>query len=343
VICCGRRCLRRRRQASKLLVRLSRALPLLALIATALPAQHSRIVEGRVVVQRGGDTHPVAATVVTLHRVGSDSAGAIDSVKSDARGRYRFSFRPFGAEGAVYFAAVLFGGVAYFTAPLGSAATEGERAEITVFDTASTGIDIGVRGRHLAISAPSTTGNRAVVDVFELGNDSLRTLVGGTAKAATWRIALPDGAVKATVLRDAGDIAAAAVVIADGEAAVVAPFAPGLKQLALRYELPPAHDSLTIPLMEATGVLEVLLEETGARAVGAGLAARDPVTVDGKTLQRYVAQDAPASAVLTIVFPSSRSVAGTRSWLLALLGALVALAIAAGLLWRSRGTTRASA
>jgi hypothetical protein len=309
---------------------------LLALVVPALPAQHSRIVSGRVVVQRAGDAHPVAGSMVTLHRVGSDTAGAIDSVQSDARGRYRFSFRPSGAEGAVYFAAVLFGGVAYFTAPLGSTATEGESAEITVFDTASTGIDIGVRGRHLAISAPSTTGNRAVVDVFELGNDSLRTLVAASAKAPTWRVLLPDGAENATVLRDAGDIAAAAVVVADGAAAVVAPFAPGLKQLALRYELRPSHDSLTIPLIEATGVLEVLLEEVDARASGAGLTARGPVTVEGKSLQRYVAQDVPASAVLTIVFPSSGSPPRNRPWLLALLGAVVAGAVSAALLWRSR-------
>lgn len=318
------------------LVRRAGAWPLLALVVTALPAQHSRIVAGRVVVQHGDDTHPVAGSVVTLHRVGSDTAGPIDSVASDARGRYRFSFQPFGAEGAVYFAAVLYGGVAYFTAPLGGTATEGENAEITVFDTASTGIDIGVRGRHLAVSAPSATGNRAVVDVFELGNDSLRTLVGVAARAPTWRIALPDGAVNSTVLRDAGDIAAAAVVLAAGEAAVVAPFAPGLKQLALRYELLPLHDSLTIALIEATSVLEVLLEEPNARAFGAGLAAQGPVTVDGKALQRYIAQDVPASAVLTIVLPAPGNAARNRPWLVAVLGALVAVAISAMLLWRSR-------
>lgn len=329
---------RRRSQASNLLVRLSRALPLLALIVTALSAQHSRIVSGRVVVQRGEDAHPLAGSMVTLHRVGSDTAGAIDSVQSDARGRYRFSFRPSGAEGAVYFAAVLFGGVAYFTAPLGSTATEGESAEITVFDTVSTGIHIGVRGRHVAISAPSTTGNRTVVDVFELGNDSLRTLVAASARAPTWRVLLPEGAVNATVLRDAGDIAAAAVEVADGVAAVVAPFAPGLKQLALRYEMRPAHDSLTIPLVEATGVLEVLLEETEARAFGAGLTAKGPVTVEGKSLQRYVAQDVPASAVLTLVLPESGGVTRGRPWLLALLGAVVAAAISGVLLWRSRGS-----
>ena len=293
-------------------------------------------------VQREGDAHPVTGSMVTLHRVGSDTAGAIDSVRSDARGRYRFSFRPSGAEGAVYFAAVLFGGVAYFTAPLGSTTSEGESAEITVFDTASTGIDIAVRGRHLAISAPSTTGNRSVVDVFELGNDSLRTLVAASASAATWRVVLPEGAANATVLRDAGDIAAAAWWWTPAQRRSSRPLQPGLKQLALRYELAALHDSLTIPLIEATG---------GARA--AARRGRRPRVRRWSHGERSVpsrerraarcAQDVPASAVLTVVFPKSGSATRGRPWLLALLGALVAAVVGAALLWRSRDARRASA
>ncbi len=322
------------------LVRLVLALAVASGAARPSIAQHSRVVSGRVVVQRAGDAVPLAGSVVTLHRVGSDTAGAIDSVKSDARGRYSFSFRPFGAERAVYFAAVLFGGIAYFTAPLGAETTSTERAEITVFDTASTGIDIAVRGRHLAISSPSTTGNRAVVDVFELGNDSLRTLVQGRESSgemrATWRMPLPEGAVNAAVMRDAGDIAAAAVAVTNSEAAVFAPFAPGMKQLALRYEIPAAHDSLTIPLVESTGVLEVLLEESDARASGGGLAAKEPVTVDGRSLHRFLAQDVAPSAVLTIVLPPSRGAPANRTWLIALLGAGVAALLVLWLLRRSQ-------
>jgi len=314
------------------LVRLVLALAAASGAARPAVAQHSRVVSGRVVVQRAGDAVPLAGSVVTLHRVGSDTAGAIDSVTSDAKGRYSFSFRPFGAERAVYFAAVLFGGIAYFTSPLGAESTSAEHAEITVFDTASTGIDIAVRGRHLAISSPSTTGNRAVVDVFELGNDSMRTLVQGRESSgqmrATWRMPLPEGALNAAVMRDAGDIAAAAVTLTNGEAAVFAPFAPGMKQLALRYEIPAAQDSLTIPLVVSTGVLEVLLEEGDARASGGGLAAKGPVTVDGRSLNRFLAQDVASSAVLTIALPRAQRSNSSRTWLIAALGAVVAAAIA---------------
>ena len=322
------------------LVRLVLALAIVLGALSPIHAQHSRVVSGRVVVQRAGDAVPLAGSLVTLHRVGSDTAGAIDSVKSDARGRYTFSYRPFGAERAVYFAAVMFGGIAYFTQPLGDESTSAEQAEITVFDTASTGIDIAVRGRHLAISSPSTTGNRAVVDVFELGNDSMRTLVQGRESngqtRATWRMPLPEGALNASVMRDAGDIAAAAVTVTNGEAVVFAPFAPGMKQLALRYEVPAAHDSLTIPLVETTGVLEVLLEESEARASGGGLAAKGPVTVDGRSLNRFLAQDVASSAVLTIALPPARGTAANRTWLIALLGAVVAAVLVLWLLRRSQ-------
>jgi hypothetical protein len=232
------------------------------------------------------------------------------------------------------------GGVAYFTAPLGAAPPDSQSTEITAFDTASTGIDIGVRGRHLAISAPNTSGHRSVVDVFELGNDSLRTLVQGRDSAgksqATWRIPLPDGALNAAVMRDAGDIAAAAVTVANGEAAVFAPFAPGIKQLALRYELPAANDSLTIPVIEATGVLEVLLEEVSGRVSGAGIQAQGPVTVEGKSLERFLAQDVASNAVLTIALPAGAAPAESRTWLLVALGAVIAVAISAAVFWRSR-------
>jgi hypothetical protein len=319
----------------------------LAVVASSGTAQHSRTVAGRVLLQRVQGVTPLAGRVVTLHRVGSDTAGAIDSVRSDGRGRYSFSFRPFGAEGAVYFAAVLHGGVAYFTAPLGAAPADSETTEIVVFDTASTGIDIAVRGRHVAISAPTASGNRAVVDVFELANDSLRTLVQGRGPAgtaqATWRMPLPEGAVNAAVMRDAGDIAAAAVTLGDDGAAVYAPFAPGMKQLALRYEIPASNDSVRIPVIEATGVLEVLLEEETGRVSGGGLAAQGAVTVEGKSLQRYLGQSVPASAVVTIALPPARPAQPSRTWLVALLGAVLAVVISAALFWRVRRASPTSA
>ena len=86
-------------------------------IATPLAAQDSAqastpgtapsVVEGRVMRPAVTGEVPVAGVVVTIHRVGTDSSGPIDSVRTDARGAYRFAYRRWGSPDAIYFAAAL--------------------------------------------------------------------------------------------------------------------------------------------------------------------------------------------------------------------------------------------
>ena len=73
-------------------------------------------VSGRVL--RGGrDTVPLSNAVVVLHRMASASAGPIDSVRSDARGRYRLALRnPDSTSG--YVVSVWYDSIAYFSLPL---------------------------------------------------------------------------------------------------------------------------------------------------------------------------------------------------------------------------------
>ena len=58
-----------------------------------------------------GET-PVSGIVVTIHRVGADSSGAVDSMRTDAQGRYRFSYRRWGNPDAIYFVAAVYRGIA---------------------------------------------------------------------------------------------------------------------------------------------------------------------------------------------------------------------------------------
>ena len=76
----------------------------------------SRTVEGRVRRPMGesGDSTgmgPTPGVWVTLHRVARESAGPIDSVRTDAAGRYRFRYTPFGTSDAVYFASTTYAGI----------------------------------------------------------------------------------------------------------------------------------------------------------------------------------------------------------------------------------------
>lgn len=311
--------------------------------AAAAPAGERRHVAGRV-VRPGGDSVVAApGTWVTIHRVGPDGAGPLDSARTDAAGRYAFDYRTSGSERAVYFVSASYGGIAYFSPPLTARSVTGDDAEITVFDTTSAAVPVTIRGRHLIVFAPragaGADGRREVLEVYELSNDSTVTGVSGPAGAPlgssrpTWAAVVPAGAGDFRMQQ--GDVAPDAARLADGRVEVYAPLAPGLKQVSFSYTLPPERFPLRVPLERPTSVFEVLLEGQAGEVGGARLREVSPVAQEGRNFRRFLAQDAPASAVATVSFPKV-ALATTRSLYLAvvvtLAGAamLLALARAAG-------------
>jgi hypothetical protein len=291
-------------------------------------AEERRIVEGRVL--RGGSDREraVAGQTVVLHRIAADGAGPLDSMRTSRDGRYRFTYRATGSE-AMYIVSARYAGVAYFTPPLRAAVTRGDDAMILVFDTTSARVPLQVRGRHLVITAPGSDGTRRVVDVFEIANDSVVTKVAG-AGGATWSTPLPAGARGAVVGR--GDVSAEAVRFAGDTARVIAPFAPGFKQLVLRYELSGGAFPLRLPLADEVTVLEVLLEEASARVVAPGLARQDAVSLEGRQYQRYLAERVPAGAIVDVAVDAapSRRFGGVAVGVLFAAAAALALGTVAG-------------
>jgi hypothetical protein len=274
-------------------------------VAHAQALNTSRSVEGRVrhPVKVGGDSTSMAGAsgaMVTLHRVGKDTAGPVDSVRADGAGKYRFRFTPFGARDAVYFASVSWGGIAYFTAPLRAENVSGDDAEITVFDTTSRSFPLAVKGRHLIVGKADSANRRPVVEVFELANDSVTTLVAAEAKAAapTWSVAIPRAAQDVRLTQ--GEIAADAFVHSEGRVSVFAPIAPGLKQVAFTYKLPVADFPVQVTAVGGAVVFEVLLEESDGSVFGNGFTAVAPVTIEGRTFQRFLAQDVKPGADVTV-------------------------------------------
>ncbi len=262
----------------------------------------SRVI-GRVVMPGGDSVIAVPHRWVTLHRVGSDHAGPIDSTHTDGRGQFTIDYQRTGDSTAIYFVSSSFGGVAYFTPPLHEGVTRGDDAVITVFDTTSRPVPMTVRGEHLVIGSLSPDGTRAVTEVFEVSNDSSVTRVArdDTPSGAAWSVLLPSGARSPRVVES--DISAAAVRFAAGRVLVYSPLAPGLKQLAFTYALPASAFPLAFPIERNATGLEVLLEEKGAHATGAGLRQVQSVAVDGRDFDRYQAADVPARSVATITVP----------------------------------------
>ena len=290
--------------------------------AAALAAQTPapRAVDGRVMRGSARGRVPVPDRWVVLHRVGADSEGPIDSARTAADGSYRLRYRPFGASDAVYFVATMYDGIAYLSSPLKAPRVTGLDAEIDVFDTTSTGIALHERGRHVLISSPRAGGVREVYEVYELENGDLRTLVPGGANRPSWTAPIVASATRFHAQQ--GEISPAAVVAADGKVDVFAPFAPGVKQLAFSYDLPPSAFPLALPPARDTLVLEVLLEEPGASATGVGLRKVSDQMVEGRRFTRYLSPNAPPDARVRILAPTSPA----TSTPLAVLGLVVVLA-----------------
>jgi hypothetical protein len=249
---------------------------------------------------------------VTLHRVGRDSAGPIDSVRTDAKGRYRMTYRPFGSPDAVYFTASVYHGIAYFSLPLGRAQLNAASADnigfdelqgegdITVFDTTSGPVPLSIRGRHLVVGTPNSAGERKITEVYEISNDSFVTkvAVGDAPSGASWSAILPEGVQSPTLLE--GDLPKEAVKFTDGRILVYSPFAPGLKQIAYTYTLKENAFPFSLPIEGETTVLEVLTEEFNARVSGARLQQVAPATIEGRQFRRYLASNVPANAVISV-------------------------------------------
>jgi hypothetical protein len=246
---------------------------------------------------------PVSGVWVVLHRVGPDSAGPLDSVQTDHRGRYRFDYTRTGSEEAIYFVSASHAGIAYFTPPLREGNIGGDEGEITVFDTTSRHVPMSLRGHHVVISTVDANARRSVMEVYDLSNDSSVTRVASGDKPgnATWQAHLTAGAADFRVSQ--GDIAAAAVSLANGLVSVFAPIAPGIRQVSFSYTLPAKAFPLKLPLEKATDVYEILIEEKGGSVTGPHLKEVESVTVDERNFRRFLASDMPENSVALIDLP----------------------------------------
>jgi hypothetical protein len=284
------------------------SLSFVAVVRPAAAQMGPRLLEGRVqrpVGAQGDSTGmgPASNVWVTLHRLGKDQAGPIDSVRADAKGAYRLAFRPTGDSTAIYFASVTYGGIAYFTQPARADTVRGEAGEITVFDTTSTPFPLSVKGRHLIVGKRDSTNARTIIEVFELSNDSVRTLVGATATTATWSVRIPSAASNVRINSD--EVSPKAFRAANGRAEIFSALAPGIKQLSFTYSVPASAFPLAYTAEAGAVVFEILLEDPEATVQAMGFTRVGEVTLEGRTFQRFLAQDVKPDTRLAIDAPSS--------------------------------------
>lgn len=295
-------------------------------------AARDRIVEGRVLrPDSAGAPRPVAGQWVVLHRVGSDAAAPIDSVRSSASGAFRMRYRLTGSPDALYFVSAMYRGIAYFSPPLRAAVVRGGDADVYVYDTTTDTAGVRVQGRHVVLSLPRGD-HREVAEIFEIENPGPRTVVARDSTRPVWATTMPAAADSMRVAP--GDVAAGAVTFRPGRAELFAPLSPGLRQLVLTYTLPGRRFPVSIPVERETGVLEVLLEDPRASVRAPGLTEVAPATIDGRTFRRFLAQDVPRSAILVMDAPAPPADTGTAVTIL--LVAFTALMAGSLVYWFAR-------
>src|SRR6185503_15640942 len=168
----------------------SSRLSLLVLIGLpAALASQDVSVSGRVL--RGGrDTVPLPNAWVVLHQITRETGAPIDSVRSDARGRYRILLRhPDSA--SVYVVSAWYDSLAYFSLPLNVIDRPAVHVEdIMTFRTAVTGPP-----RRLAtVAAAHDDGTREVLEILELENPGVTTRITKDTLAPTWAGRVPANA-----------------------------------------------------------------------------------------------------------------------------------------------------
>lgn len=287
----------------------------------------ARRVDGRLARGTREGPQPIANQWVVLHRVGSDRAGPLDSMRTAANGGYSFRYKTSGDTAAVYFVSTTYGGVAYFTSPFRGPVVKGDDALLTVFDTTSRPVAIKVAGRHLIIGTPQEGGRRPIGEVYDLQNDSTVTAIARDSTTPVWTTHVPASLV-AFQLNSSGEVAPGAVTRNGSQVNLFVPISPGMRQVAFTYELPSSAFPLSIPTERPTGVFEILIQEPTAHVDAPGLKEMAPVSTEGRTFRRFLAQDLSASAIVRVDVPRIVGAERERVYLGVAITMLVAMSMA---------------
>lgn len=277
---------------------------------------------GEVVRARAGDSVPLPNAQVVLHRVGRQEQGPVDSMTTDARGR--FTFRFLADTTAVYLFSARHDGITYFASPVHTNPERPDTAiELVVNDTSSTG-SVSVVSRNIVVSAPDESGARAVVEVIVLHNGAITALVASDTTRPVWAARIPHAATGMTA--GEGDFSPAAVARVGDSAAVFAPIPPGDKQVVLQYALPGDLARVEYRFDQPAALVNLMLEEKSARVLGGLREQADSQTIQGRGFGRWEGAVA-AGATVTIRLPTAHRLG---RWALVALVTMMGLALLAG-------------
>ncbi len=298
--------------------------PALLLLVTSLSAQVPVPVAGRVVRTVNDDSVPVPLARVLLHRVGRSAQGPVDSVVADRAGRFRFRFVPDTA--AVYLASTRYAGIEYFSPAIHTNPALPDTALAIVVSDTSSAAPVGLEARHLVVAEPGQDGNRGVLDLIILRNQGDRTRVADDSTHPSWSAPLPSGTFGFEP--GEGDVSPDALRRVGNRLELIAPIAPGEKQLIIQYGLPASNRSMELPFEEPAGLVNVLVADRGARVSGGALVPADTEVIQGRTYHRWMGA-VPAGATVRIRLAGPGQ---APRWVLPVLVAALAVVLLVGAL-----------
>jgi hypothetical protein len=302
------------------------------LLPPALAAQRVSV-SGRV-LRGGSDTVPLPHSWVVLHQVTRDGGGGgpVDSVRSDARGRYRLAL-PRPDSTSVYVVSAWFDSLAYFSLPLNVVGRPAVHVEdIMTFRTSTSGPPLRLTRRLATVAAAREDGTREVLEILEIENSGLTTRITRDTLVPTWAGQLPAGAGQ--FRGGQGDISPDAMAFRNDSVYVLGPIPPGpVKQLSYAYSLPAGTRLLALPIDQATTEVNLLIEDTAAVVRAPQLDSLGVQELEQRRFAAYRAGPLEAGARVEIELPST----GFRAQaLLPYVIGVVAAGMFAALVWALR-------
>jgi hypothetical protein len=304
------------------------------LLLTCVPAVLSSqtvSVSGRVL--RGGrDTVPLVNAWVVLHRVTREQGGPIDSVRSDARGRYRMLLRNPDSSGA-YVVSAWYDSLAYFSLPLNVVGRPAAHVEdIIAFSTTTKGPPIRLARRLATVAAAREDGTREILEILELENTGTTTRVSKDTLEPTWAGRVP--ARGGQFQGGQGDISPEAMQFRNDSVIVLGPIPPGpVKQLSYGYSLAAGTRTLEIPIDQPTVEVNLLVEDTAAAVTAPKLDTLGVQEIEQRHFAAYRAGPLARGDRVVIQLPAGRFRA---QMLLPYIIALLAAGMVAALIWALR-------
>jgi hypothetical protein len=254
-------------------------------------------------------------------------------VTADAAGRFRFRFAS--DTSAVFLASSRYQGIEYFSPAVRQASAAPDTTLRIVVSDTSSAAPVELAARHLVIAESGEDGRRGVLDLVILRNRGDHTRVAPDSTRPSWSAPLPSGTFGFEP--GEGDVSSGALRRVGNRFELLAPVAPGEKQLILQYGLPASARSVELPFEQGVELLNVLVADRGARVRGGGLVAADTEVIQGRTYHRWMG---PVAAGDKVVVQLAGPVDVPRWVLPALVAALGAgLVIAAQRALRARPLT----